>query len=96
MTAKQLFLKNDRAVKTMLMVVADPDFETALLYAKLAFVDEKKPAPDQIQALNQFLDILRDLPNDETELQDVKGPGLEHDLDIAPRLKRATKKENKK
>lgn len=82
MTSKQVFLTDNDSTKFLLSVVASPMWEKAVLHAKQAWQDgNKELTVDQIKGVNAFLDVLRDLPNDEPAAAKMPGSKLNHDVD---------------
>jgi hypothetical protein len=101
MNAKELFLKDDAAVKFMLGVTKSPLFDKACLYAKQEWQDRYTTKPglvtaESIAAISMFLDTMRDLPLDEIKPSPMPSPHLNHDLEVPERKlkpKAAKKKE---
>jgi hypothetical protein len=93
MTAKETFLQGNDDVKFLLGVVSSPMFDRAAIYAKQAWLERSDRETDPIRAVNQFLDVLRDLPVDPPKATDYPAPALHHDLDIRPRQSKTKKKE---
>jgi hypothetical protein len=86
MTAKQLFLQKNETVKNCNAMVKSADFETLCLYARSHWIDTHKNwDAKQVAAVNDFLAVLLDLPNDEPSQKPFPRPKIHHDLDVAER-----------
>lgn len=85
MTPKALFLQNADASKTMLGIVNHRHFQLALMHAKSQWIDNAKPGSDKVEAVAQFIDVLMDLPVEETQAAGLPAPSLHQDLDTIDR-----------
>lgn len=81
-TPKDLYLRNDDEVKAALAIVKSDVFERLLVFATSEFAS-RCPTTEKLQGANQFIQIMRTLPEDDSKGGSFPQPGLEHNIEVS-------------
>jgi hypothetical protein len=83
--AKELFLRSKSDVSAALQTVKSRDFETLLTFARSEF-SERNPTAEQSRGVSMFIEVLRNLPEDEpdetTWAEITSGASLDHEMRV--------------
>jgi len=83
-SSKDLFLRNEEDVKAALAITKSDIFFKLLAYARAEFT-QRNPTAEQSTGANNFISILADLPEENTEEPEWVQSGLKHDLSVPER-----------
>ena len=87
-SSKELFIStmDDQSHKKMIGMVKSAEFERLIAFARAEF-SQNNPTADQCTGANNFVSILENLPDDETEAAAWVKCGIHHDLSVPDRSK---------
>ena len=83
-SSKALFLRNKEDVKSALEFTKSPIYEKMIAFARAEF-SEQSPTREQSEGARNFINILSNLADEESEPEPWIESGLKHDLSVPPR-----------
>ena len=83
--SKELFLQSpEEEIKGALALVNSPVFKKMLIYSRSEFMQRSLPTPDQVKAINEFVTILINLPDEDQSMPEISS-GIQHDMTVPDR-----------
>lgn len=78
-SSKENFCRSEDDVKAALGIVKSYAFDKLLIYSRSEYLQRYTPTAEQVRAINDFVAVMCNLPEEEVEIPDV-GSELKHDL----------------
>ena len=78
-SSKDLFQRNKQDVKDALLITKSPVFDKLIAFALAEFA-QRCPTSDQYTGANNFIGILKDLPEEVGDTPNWIEPGLHHEF----------------